>query len=47
MSLDSLARAVSRQLHPEGLVIVVVADASRVLEPLQRLEWAQVEIIGD
>ena len=33
-----------RQLHPEALVAVVVADASRVLEPLRRLEWADVEV---
>ncbi len=47
VSLDSLARVASRLLHPEALVVVVVADASRVLEPLRRLEWADVEIIED
>ncbi len=47
VSLDSLARAATRQLHPEALVVVVVADASRVIEPLRRLEWADVEVIED
>jgi len=47
VTLDSLGRAASRQLHPEALVVVVVADASGVLESLCRLEWADVEVIED
>jgi zinc protease len=43
VSLDSMARAASRRLHPEGLVAVVVADANDVLGPLEALGWGPVE----
>ncbi|WP_169972988.1 M16 family metallopeptidase [Tautonia rosea] len=45
VSLDSMARAASRRLRPEGLVAVVVADADDVLGPLEALGWGPVERI--
>jgi len=47
VSVDSLVAAAARQIHPEALVFVVVADASKVLAPLQALGWAEVEVVGD
>ncbi|MEW4570170.1 pitrilysin family protein [Tautonia sp. JC769] len=43
VSLDSMARAAARRLHPEGLVAVVVADADDVLGPLEALGWGPVD----
>ncbi len=45
INLDSLAAAASRHIIAGSLATVVVADASRVLEQLQKLEWAQVEVV--
>jgi zinc protease len=47
VSTASLAAAASRQIRPRALVEVVVADASRALELLRRLDWADVEVITD
>jgi predicted Zn-dependent peptidase len=47
VSVDSLRAAAARQIHPDGLVIVVVADASRVVEPLRRLDWAELTVVRD
>jgi predicted Zn-dependent peptidase len=42
------ARAVARrQIHPDSLVAVVVADSDQVAEPLKRLEWAEVVLVED
>ncbi len=45
INVDSLAAAASRHIVAGSLVAIVVADASRVLEQLQKLEWAQVEVV--
>lgn len=44
---DTLVEAARAVIRPEALVIVVVADASQVLEPLRALDWARVEVIED
>jgi predicted Zn-dependent peptidase len=46
VSVASLAAAASRQIDPRALVAVVVADATRVLERLKHLEWAEVEVVA-
>jgi zinc protease len=47
IDLDSLIAAAQRAIHPDSLVVVVVADAAQVHEDLKRLEWAQVELKDD
>ncbi len=47
VSVGSLAAAARRQIVPEALVTVVVADASKALEKLDRLDWAEIEIVND
>jgi len=44
VTVDSLAVVARRQIDPNALAIVVVADASLVLEPLRRLGWCPVEV---
>ncbi len=47
VSVESMLAAASRQILPGSLVTVVVADAAKVLAPLQALGWAGVEVIED
>ena len=47
MSVESLHAVAARQLHPESLVAVVVADAATVAGPLARIDWAEVTIVKD
>lgn len=47
VSVASLAAVAARQIRPNALVAVVVADASSVLAPLQALGWAEVELVAD
>jgi predicted Zn-dependent peptidase len=47
IDLESLVAATSRRIQPSSLIAVVVADVSEVLEPLKRLDWAEVEIAED
>jgi predicted Zn-dependent peptidase len=47
VSVASLAATASRQIHPEALVAVVAADASRALERLRHIAWAEVEVVSD
>jgi predicted Zn-dependent peptidase len=47
VSVASLAATASRQIHPHALVAVVAADASRALERLRHITWAEVEVISD
>ena len=47
IDLDALNDALHRQIHPDALVAVVVADAAEAVEPLNRLDWAELEIIED
>ena len=42
VTLETLRDAGHRQVHPDGLVSVVVADSVNVAESLRRLEWAEV-----
>jgi predicted Zn-dependent peptidase len=44
---DALCEAARCEIRPESLLTVVVADLSRVLEDLKRLNWADVEVIED
>jgi predicted Zn-dependent peptidase len=45
VELDSLIDAAHRQIHPDAMVAVVVADSAQVIENLKRLEWAEFEVI--
>jgi predicted Zn-dependent peptidase len=47
VSVDSLRAVADRQIHPEAMVTVVVADASQVTEPLRRLDWAEVTVVAE
>jgi zinc protease len=47
VTVDSLAAAARRQIVPEALVAVVVADAAAVLGPLRDLGWGEVEVVAD
>ncbi|WP_165224457.1 M16 family metallopeptidase [Aquisphaera insulae] len=42
----ALASAASRRIHPDSLVVVVVADASQVEDSLRGLGWADLERVG-
>jgi hypothetical protein len=44
---QSLSATANREIRPQDLVTVVVADLSRVLEDLKRIDWAEVELIED
>ena len=46
IDLGSLSSAAGRHILPQGLVAVVVADASQVLGQLDGLGWAPVELDG-
>ncbi len=46
IELESLSEAVRRHIVPDALVAVVIADASRVIEQLNGLDWAPVEVEG-
>jgi zinc protease len=43
IDLDSLTARAHQRIHPDSLVVVVVADADLVVENLKRLEWASLE----
>ena len=45
LTLDHIAAAAARHLHPSSLVAVVIADAATVADDLRRLEWADLEIL--
>ena len=45
VDVDSLIAVAQREIHPDSLVTVVVADATQIKEDLKRLEWAHVELI--
>ena len=47
VTIASLERVMTRQIDPQALVAVVVADASTVVEPLKRLEWADLSEMED
>ena len=47
IDLDAARAVARRQIHPDSLVAVVVADSDQVAEPLKRLEWAEVVLIDD
>src|SRR5262249_14945672 len=44
---DLLLTAARHRLHPDALVVVVVADAARATEQLRRITWAVTEVISD
>ena len=39
--------AAGTAIHPDSLVVVVVADASQVAEPLKALDWARLDVVED
>ncbi len=43
IDLESLTAAACQRIHPDSLVVIVVADADLVFENLKRLEWASLE----
>jgi zinc protease len=47
IDLGALIACAHRQIHPNALVAVVVAEAAEVLEALKRLEWAELELVED
>ena len=47
VTVESLCAVASRLFFPESLVVVVVADASVVAEPLKALTWAELSVIAD
>jgi predicted Zn-dependent peptidase len=47
VALDDVIAATHRQVDPNALAAVVVADVAQVHEPLKRLEWAELEIVED
>ena len=47
IDLDDLNATLHRQIHPDALVAVVVADAGEVTEHLKRLDWAELEVMDD
>ena len=47
VSLDSLQDAATRRIDPRSLVVVVVADASKVVEPLGKLGWAELTVLPE
>ena len=47
IDLDALNAAAHRQIRPNSLVAVVVADVAQVAESLKRLDWAELEVIED
>jgi predicted Zn-dependent peptidase len=47
INVDSLSDAATRHIVPGALVAVIVADASRVRDQLEKLPWAQVEVMTD
>ena len=44
---DSVIHAARALIHPDALVIVVVASAAQVFENLKRLDWAEPELIEE
>ena len=47
VGLDSILAAARRRIAPSALAIVVVADAEQVRAPLEKLAWAEVEVVED
>jgi len=47
VDLDSAVAAARRRITPNALVAVVVADAEQVQGQLEKLSWAELEIIED
>jgi zinc protease len=47
VTVDSLRTVANRQIHPDYMVFVVVADAATVADSLKRLEWAEVTVVGE
>ncbi|MGE3819664.1 MAG: M16 family metallopeptidase [Isosphaeraceae bacterium] len=45
VTVQSLREAADRLINPDAMVTVVVADAAVVLEPLRKLEWAEVTVL--
>jgi predicted Zn-dependent peptidase len=44
---DALLAAATSHIHPDALVVVVVADAVQATSELERLEWVKPELIQD
>jgi len=44
---ETLQATANREIRPDDMVTVVVADLCRVRDDLKRLDWAEVEVIED
>jgi predicted Zn-dependent peptidase len=44
VTLDSVIATARRDIRPESLIVVVVADLALVEEPLKRLDWAEIQV---
>jgi zinc protease len=44
---DSLIDAARAAVHPDALIVVVVADAAQVLDRLKSIDWARLDVIED
>jgi zinc protease len=47
INADSLLAAATRHIVPGALIALIVADASRVRDQLEKLTWAPLEVITD
>jgi zinc protease len=44
---DSVIHVTRTLIHPDSLVVVVVADAAKVVDSLKRLDWAEPELVEE
>ena len=47
ISVDSLQAVAAREIVANALVVIIVADASRVRDQLEKLDWAPLEVITE
>jgi predicted Zn-dependent peptidase len=47
VTVETLRSVGARVIQPEALVVVVVADAELVFEPLRQLKWAEASLAGE
>ena len=47
VTADALQTVGPRHIHPEAMVVVVVADATHVADQLERLSWADLEKVKE
>ncbi|MFO0952226.1 MAG: pitrilysin family protein [Isosphaeraceae bacterium] len=47
VTVDTLRESALRQIRPDSLIAVVVADAAAVADSLKRIEWADVAVVTE